>query len=65
MWDSGYSISFVDKSVVSILQIQSRKASLSVAGIHGSQDAKTDIVPVAVSLHERSRPLTTVQLYVY
>ena len=32
---SGSSISFVDKSVVSKLQLQGRKASLSVAGIDG------------------------------
>ena len=41
MCDSGSSISFVDKSVVSKLQLQGQKASLSVAGIHGSQDVKT------------------------
>ena len=63
MCDSGSSISFVDKSVVSKLQLQGRKASLSVAGIHGSQDVKTEIVPIAVSAHEKSRPLTTVQFY--
>ena len=39
--------------------------SLSVAGIHGSQDVKTEIVPIAVSAHEKSRPLTTVQFYVH
>ena len=65
MCDSGSSISFVDKSVVSKLQIQGRKASLSVAGIHGSQDIKTEIVPIAASAHEKSRPLTTVQFYVH
>ena len=63
--DSGSSISFVDKSVVSKLQLQGRKASLSVAGIHGSQDVQTEIVPIAVSAHEKSRPLTTVQFYVH
>ena len=62
MCDSGYSISFVDKSVVSNLQRQGQKASLSVAGIHGTQDVKTEIVPIAVSAHEKSRP---VQLYVH
>ena len=62
---SGSSISFVDKSVVSKLQLQGRKASPSVAGIHGSQDVKTEIVPIAVSAHENSRPLTTVQFYVH
>ena len=65
MCDSGSSISFIDKSVVSKLQLQGRKASLSVAGIHGSQDVKTEIVPIAVSAHEKSRPLTTVQFYVH
>ena len=54
MCDSGSPISFVDKSVVSKLQLQGRKASLSVAGIHGSQDVKTEIVPIAVSAHEKS-----------
>ena len=65
MCDSGSSISFVDKSVVSTLQLQGRKASLSAAGIHGSQDVKTEIVPIAASAHEKSRPLTTVQFYVH
>ena len=65
MSDSGSSISFVEKSVVSKLQLQGRKASLSVAGIRGSQDGKTSIVPIAVSVHKRSRPLITVQFYVH
>ena len=65
MCNSGTSISFVDKSVVSKLQFQGRKASLSVAGIHGSQDVKTEITPIAVSSHEKSQPMTTVQFYVH
>ena len=65
MCDSGSSISFIDKSVVSKLHFQGRKASLPVAGIHGSQDLKTEIVPIAVSAHEKSRPLTTVQFYMH
>ena len=65
MCDTGSSISFVDKSIVSTLQLQGRKASLSVSGIHGSQDVKTEIVPIAVSAHKKSRPLTTVQFYVH
>ena len=63
MCDTRSSISFVDKSFVSSLQ--ARKASLSIAGIHGSQDVKTEIVPIAVSAHEKSRPMKTVQFYVY
>ena len=64
MCDTGSSISFVDKSIVSIPQLQCRNASLSVAGIHGSQDVKTEIVPIAVSAHEKSGPIATVQFYV-
>ena len=59
------SISFVDKSGVPKLQLQGRKASLSVAGIHGSQDVETEILRIPVSAHEKSRPLITVQFYVH
>ena len=65
MCDSGSSICSVDKSVVSKLQLQGRKASLPVAGIHGSQDVKNEVVPTAVSAHEKFRTLTTVQFYVH
>ena len=63
--DTGSSISSVDKSIVSTLQLQDQNASLSVAGIHGSQDVKTEIVRIAASAHEKSRPLTTVQFYIH
>ena len=70
MCDSGSSISFVDKSLVSKLSIIGVKSlvskpSISVVGIHGSQDVKTEIVPIAVSAHENSRPLKLVQFYVH
>ena len=65
MCDTGSSISFADKSVVSTLQLQGRKASLSVARIHGSQDVKTEIVPISVSALEKSRPFKTAQIYVH
>ena len=65
MYDSGSSISFVDKSVVSELQLLGQKASISVTGINGSQDVKNEIVPIAVSAHVKSRPLTTVLLYMH
>ena len=65
MCDLVSSISSLDKSVVSKLQLQGRNASLSVAGIYWSQDVKTEIVPIAVSTHEKSQPLTTVQFYVH
>ena len=65
MCDTGSSISFVDKSIVSALQLQGRKASLSVAGIHGSQDVKNEIVPIAVSALEKTRLLTSVEFSVH
>ena len=65
MCDTRSSISFVKESNVSSLQLQDRKASLSVAGTHGSQDVKMEIVPIAVSAREKSPPLTTVQFYVH
>ena len=51
--------------MVSKLQLRVQKASLSEARIHGPQDLKTEIVPIAVSAHEKSRPLTTAQFYVH
>ena len=65
MCDTGSSIAFVHKSIVSTLQLQGRKMSLQVARIHGSQDVKTEIVPIAVSAHEIFWALTTVQFYVH
>ena len=53
-------------SVVSKFQLQGGgKTSLSVAGIHGSQNVKTERVLVAVSVHENTRSLITLQLYVH
>ena len=65
MCDSGSSISFVDKPLMSKLQLQGLKTSLSVAGIHGSQDVKTEKVPIDVSACEKSQLLTTVQFFVH
>ena len=45
MCNTESSISFVDRSLVSTLQLQDRKASLSAAGIHVLQEVKTEIVP--------------------
>ena len=56
MCDTVSSIFFVDKSIVSTLQLQGRKASLSGTGIHGSQNVKTEVLPI--SAHEKSRSLT-------
>ena len=38
---------------------------MSVGGIHGSEDVKKKIVPIAFSAHGKSRLLTTVQFYVH
>ena len=55
----------MDNSIVSTQHLQGRKASLPVAEIHGSQDVKTEKVPIAVSTREKYRPLTAVQLHVH
>ena len=65
MCDTGSLISFVDKSIVSTRQLQGQRACLSVAGIHGSQFVKTEIVPISASAHKKSRPVTTVQFDVH
>ena len=52
--ESGTLISFVDNSLLSILQLQGLRASLSGAGIHCSHDIKTGIVPIPVSANEKS-----------
>ena len=57
--DTGSSISIVDKSAT--LHLQGRISSFSVAGIRGSKDVKTEIVPIAVSAHRKFRPLKTVE----
>ena len=43
------------------MHLPARKPSLSVAGIHGSQDVKTETVPISISAHAKGLPLTTVQ----
>ena len=61
MCNTGSSIYFMNKSIVSTLHLKGRKASLSVAGIHGSQYVKTEIVLIAVSAIDKSQPMTILQ----
>ena len=65
MCDTGSPISFAEKWIVSTLHLQSWKTSFNEVGNHGSQDVKTEIMPITVSIHEKSRPLTTVQFYIH
>ena len=65
MCNTGSSISFVDNSIVSTLHLKGRKASMSLAGIHGSQYVKTEIVLIAVSANEKSQPMTILQFNVH
>ena len=57
---SASTISFLDKYIVYNYQLQGRKASLSVAGFHGSQDVKRSLGLLTVSSHEKSQTLKTV-----
>ena len=61
MCDSGSLISINDNSVASELQLQGRNVFLSVTSIHCSQAVKIEIVPLAVSAHEKCQSFTTVQ----
>ena len=65
MCNTGSSISFVDNSIVPTLHLKGRKTSLSVAGIHGSQYVKTEIVLIAVSANKKSQPMTILQFKVH
>ena len=64
MCDTGSSISFAVKLTVSTVHLHGQNASLSAAGFHLSQNVNIGIVPIAVSAHEKSQPMTTVQLCV-
>ena len=63
--DTEPSISFVDKSIVSTLYLQSRKASVSVVRIHLSQYFKTEMAPTMISALKKFSLLTTVQTCVH
>ena len=62
MCDLGFSISSLDKSVVPEFQHQGRKLISSRDPC--SPDVKTEIMPIAVSAHKRSRLLSAVQFCV-
>ena len=63
--DTEPSISFVDKSIVSTVYLQSGKASVSVVRIHLSQYFKTEMAPTMISALKKFSPLTTVQTCVH
>ena len=44
--DSGSTVSFVDRSVNEKLRAKSTDFTLNIAGIHGTKDLKTEIVPL-------------------
>ena len=53
--DSGSTVSFIDQSVKDQLQAKGTDVTLNIAGIHGTQDLRTEKVPITVKgLHSNT-----------
>ena len=50
--DTGSTVSFMDQSLVSILKLRGKESVMSIAGIHGSSDIKTEVVTARVGPSE-------------
>ena len=48
--DSGSTVSFIDQSVKDQLQAKSTDVTLNIAGIHGTQDLRTEKVPITIKV---------------
>ena len=46
--DSGSTVSFVDRSVSEKLRAKGTDVTLNIAGIHGTKDLKTEMVPIKI-----------------
>ena len=46
--DSGSTVSFIDQSVKDQLQAKGTDVTLNIAGIHGTQDLRTEKVPITI-----------------
>ena len=56
--DSGSTISFIDQSVKDQLQTKGTDVTLDIAGIHGTQDLRTEKVPITIKgLHSKVHPI--------
>ena len=52
--DSGSTVSFIDQSVKDQLQAKGADVTLNIAGIHGTQDLRTEKVPITIEgLHSK------------
>ena len=52
--DSGSTVSFIDQSVKEQLQAKGTEVTLNIAGIHGTQDLRTEKVPITIKgLHSK------------
>ena len=50
--DTGSTVSFMDQSLVSLLRLKGKESVMSVAGIHGLSDMKTEVVTANVGPSE-------------
>ena len=52
--DSGSTVSFIDQSIKDQLQAKGTDVTLNIAGIHGTQDLRTEKVPITIKgLHSK------------
>ena len=50
--DTGSTVSFLDKTLVSLLKLKGKESVMSVAGIHGLSDIKTEILVAKIGPSE-------------
>ena len=56
--DSGATVSLIDQSVKDQLQAKSTDVTLNIAGIHGTQDLRTEKVPITIKgLHSKAHSI--------
>ena len=56
--DSGSTVSFIDQSVKHRLQAKATDVTLNIAGIHGTQDLRTEKVPLTIKgLHSKAHSI--------
>ena len=46
--DTGSTVSFMDKTLVNLLKLKGKEAVMSIAGVHGLSDLKTEIVTARI-----------------
>ena len=59
-FDSGSTVSFIHQNVKDQLQVKGTDVTLNIAGIHGTQDLRTEKVPITIKgLHSKVHSIET------